>query len=140
MAANPTYDSEGEIPVAARGTGIQTIDGFMTRTPFESQVDLQASYVDQDGRQQTADVHGRHLQPVQQDAQSLGYDQNTQLNAGTPNPDFGKPVNSLLSRHAAAVPGAVQHATRRPVRVLDVRTSPRKMGATSVAPFFIGRR
>ena len=49
MAANPNYSSEGEIPVAARGTGIQTIDGFMTRTPFESQVDFQASYVDHDG-------------------------------------------------------------------------------------------
>src|SRR5947208_4739328 len=34
--------SRGEIPEAARGTGIQTVDGFMTRTPFESQVDLQA--------------------------------------------------------------------------------------------------
>ena len=44
MAANPVYDSSGEIPVAARGTGIQTIDGFMTRTPFESQVDLQAAW------------------------------------------------------------------------------------------------
>jgi hypothetical protein len=27
----------------------------------------------------------------------IGYDQDTQLNASTPNPDFGKPVNSLLS-------------------------------------------
>ena len=31
-------------PTAPRGSGIQTIDGFKTRTPFESQVDLQASY------------------------------------------------------------------------------------------------
>ena len=44
MAANPNYGSDGEIPVAPRGSGIQTVDGFMKRTPFESQVDLQASY------------------------------------------------------------------------------------------------
>jgi hypothetical protein len=30
MAANPVYDSAGEIPVAPRGSGIQTIDGFVT--------------------------------------------------------------------------------------------------------------
>ena len=35
-------------PLAA--SGIQTIDGFMTRSPFESQVDFQASYVGEDGR------------------------------------------------------------------------------------------
>ena len=44
MAANPNYGSDGEIPTAPRGSGIQTVDGFMERTPFESQVDLQASY------------------------------------------------------------------------------------------------
>src|SRR6185436_9279164 len=44
MAANPNYGSAGEIPEAPRGSGIQTIDGFEKRTPFESQVDLQASY------------------------------------------------------------------------------------------------
>src|SRR6185503_1633816 len=38
MAANPNYGSSGEIPEAARGTGIDTVDGFATRTPFESQV------------------------------------------------------------------------------------------------------
>ena len=44
MAANPVYDSAGEIPVTARGAGIQTINGFMKRTPFEREVDLQGSY------------------------------------------------------------------------------------------------
>ncbi len=68
MAANPVYDSPGEIPVAARGTGIQTIDGFMERTPFESQVDLQAAWSLEDLGSQQADVHGRRLQPLQRDA------------------------------------------------------------------------
>ena len=33
----------GEIPDGPRGSGIQTIDGFKTRTPFQSQLDLQAA-------------------------------------------------------------------------------------------------
>ena len=44
FAANPVYDSGGEIPTAPRGSGIQTVDGFKTRTPFLTTVDLQASY------------------------------------------------------------------------------------------------
>jgi outer membrane receptor protein involved in Fe transport len=96
MAANPVYDSEGEIPVAARGTGIQTIDGFLTRTPFESQVDLQAAwaYHMAGNRRLTlmADIFN-----LFNNRQVTSYDQNTELSAGTPNLDFGKPVNSLLS-------------------------------------------
>ena len=36
LAANPNYTNGGEIPEAPRGSGIQTIDGFKTRTPFQS--------------------------------------------------------------------------------------------------------
>src|SRR4029079_11199975 len=36
LAANPNYSNGGEIPEAPRGSGIQTIDGFNTRTPFQS--------------------------------------------------------------------------------------------------------
>ena len=45
IASNPYYTNGGEIPTAARGSGIQTIDGFKTRAPFFSQVDAQAAYV-----------------------------------------------------------------------------------------------
>ncbi len=65
MAANPNYESRGEIPVAARGTGIQTIDGFMTRSPFESQIDLQASYVFTMGTNRRLTFLADVLQPVQ---------------------------------------------------------------------------
>jgi outer membrane receptor protein involved in Fe transport len=96
MAANPVYDSEGEIPVAARGTGIQTIDGFLTRTPFESQLDLQAAWSARVGGKKrltfTADIFNLFNERL-----VTGYDQNTQLNSSTPNLDYGKPVNSLLS-------------------------------------------
>jgi hypothetical protein len=78
MAASPWYDSEGEIPVEARGSGIQTIDGFFTRTPFESQVDLQASYSLKVGGTRKvsflADVFN-----LFNERRTLNYDQNTQL-------------------------------------------------------------
>src|SRR5207244_5228625 len=44
LAANPNYTNGGEIPEAPRGSGIQSIDGFTTRTPFQSEVSLQTSY------------------------------------------------------------------------------------------------
>ena len=100
MAANPNYDTEGEIPEAPRGSGIQTIDGFMTRTPFESQMDLQASYsVKMTGTRRLtllAEVFNLFNQQ-----RVMNYDQNTELNASTENPDFGKPVNTLLSGNPA---------------------------------------
>lgn len=96
MAANPNYSSEGEIPVAARGSGIQTIDGFKKRTPFESQVDFQASYAFRmsERRKLTllADIFN-----LFNERRVLSYDQNTQLTYPNDNPDYGKPVNSLLS-------------------------------------------
>jgi hypothetical protein len=100
MAANPNYDSPGEIPEGPRGSGIQTIDGFKTRTPFESQVDLQASW--------GVNFGGRRRLTFLADAFNLfnqrrvtNYDQNTQLQAGTPNPDFGKPISILFAGNPA---------------------------------------
>ena len=96
MAANPNYGSDGEIPTAARGTGIQTIDGFMKRSPFESQVDLQASYAVRTGGERRitflADVFNLFNQQ-----RITYYSQNTQLDNNAPNPDFGKPVNTNLA-------------------------------------------
>jgi hypothetical protein len=96
MASNPNYTSAGEIPVSPRGAGIQTVDGFMERTPFESQVDLQAAYaLRMSGRQRItfmADVFNLFNQ-----RRVRNYDQNTQLTGGTPNPDYGQPTNSLLA-------------------------------------------
>ncbi|HUK34603.1 MAG TPA: TonB-dependent receptor, partial [Vicinamibacterales bacterium] len=113
MAANPVYDSAGEIPVAARGAGIQTVDGFMDRTPFESQVDLQAAWSLKIGGNRrisfTADVFN-----LFNETRTINYDQDTELTAGTPNPDFGKPVNSLLGGTPAQfqVPRALRVGAR----------------------------
>jgi Carboxypeptidase regulatory-like domain/TonB-dependent Receptor Plug Domain len=96
FAANPNYGSDGEIPTAARGTGIQTIDGFMKRSPFESQVDLQASYAIRTGGERRitflADVFN-----LFNERRITYYSQNTQLDNNVTNPDFGKPVNTNLS-------------------------------------------
>lgn len=96
MAANPNYGSDGEIPEAARGTGIQAVDGFVKRSPFESQLDLQAAYAFRISTQRRltliADVFN-----VFNQRRITYYEQNTQLDNNVTNPDFGKPVNTGLS-------------------------------------------
>jgi hypothetical protein len=96
MAANPNYGSKGEIPEAQRGSGIQTVDGFLKRTPFESQVDLQAAYALQTNgaRRVTflADVFN-----LFNERRVLNYNQNTQLDNGPADPDYGKPISTILS-------------------------------------------
>ena len=99
MAANPNYDSSGEIPEAPRGSGIQTIDGFKKRTPFESQVDLQASWALRMGPRHltfTADAFNLFNQ-----RRITNYDQNTELSASTTNPDFGKPISTIFAGNPA---------------------------------------
>jgi hypothetical protein len=44
LASNPAYDNSGEIPEGARGSGIQTIDGFLTTTPFRTFFDVHLDY------------------------------------------------------------------------------------------------
>jgi hypothetical protein len=94
LAANPNYTNGGEIPTAPRGSGIETIDGFRTRTPFESQVDLQASYnLKVAGTRSltlTADIFN-----VFNQRRTLDYDTWTELTYRTPNPDFGAPVSRI---------------------------------------------
>ena len=96
MAANPNYGSNGEIPTAPRGSGIQTIDGFKKRTPFESQVDLQAAYALQMAGERRvtllADIFN-----LFNERRTLNYNQNTQLNNGPTDPDFGKPISTIFS-------------------------------------------
>jgi len=95
LAANPNYTNGGEIPEGPRGSGIQTFDGFKTRTPFQSLVSLQASYQFRLGGTRNftvlADVFNLfNTQTV------LMYDQWTQLTGPADNPDFGKPVTQVL--------------------------------------------
>ena len=94
LAANPNYTTGGEIPTAPRASGVETIDGFRTRTPFESQVDLQASYNLKlaGARNLTliADIFNLFNQ-----RRTLGYDTWTELSFRVANPDFGAPVSRV---------------------------------------------
>jgi outer membrane receptor protein involved in Fe transport len=110
LAANPSYANGGEIPEAPRGSGIQTVDGFKARTPFESEVSAQASYKLNLGGSRSltllADVFNLF------DSQTvLMYDQWTQLTGPVPNPDFGAPITQVL---AGAPP---QFQTPRQIRL-----------------------
>lgn len=100
LAANPVYDSPGEITTEPRGSGIQTIDGFLTRTPFESQLDLQASWGMKVGARSKLTLVADIFNALNE-RRVTGYDQNSELTAGTPNPDFGKPVSILLAGNPA---------------------------------------
>ena len=88
FAAHPVYIGAGEIPVTRRGGGIQTSEGFRTRTPWTKPVNFGASYQFRTGGSRTllllADVFNLF------DSQTvLTYDNFTELSFGVPNPDFG---------------------------------------------------
>jgi hypothetical protein len=97
LASNPNYTNDGEIPGGPRGSGIQTIDGFKTRTPVQSLVDFQASY--------TLNVTGARRITLLADIFNL-FDQKTTLDydnyidlafSAPVNPDFGTPTSNLFS-------------------------------------------
>jgi Carboxypeptidase regulatory-like domain/TonB dependent receptor-like, beta-barrel/TonB-dependent Receptor Plug Domain len=96
LAANPNYTNGGEIPEAARGAGFQTIDGFKTRTPFESVFNVQASYQFNVGGARNITVLADVFNLF--DTQTvLMYDQWTQLTGPADNPDFGAPITQVLA-------------------------------------------
>lgn len=87
MAANPVTNRRGDIPEAPRGSGIETVDGLETRTPFEWSVDLHADYPIELSRVRlllVLDVFNLF------DARQVtGYDQDTQLGFRVANPNYG---------------------------------------------------
>jgi hypothetical protein len=93
LAAMPGYENGGEIPEAPRGSGIQTVDGFMKVTPWEWTVDLHADYgIKLNDRQQRvvliADVFN-----VTNRQEPTNYDNWTESTFGAVNPDYGQPLN-----------------------------------------------
>jgi hypothetical protein len=89
LAANPVYDTPGEIPETPRGEGFQTEQGFKTRTPFESSIDVHADY--------NFRLFGaRHLTLLADVFNLAGrqgvrdYDDFTETTFGAENPDFGR--------------------------------------------------
>jgi hypothetical protein len=97
FASSPNYTNDGEIPGGPRGSGIQTVDGFKTRTPVQSLTDLQASYtLNLNGARRVtflADIFNLFDQKT-----TLDYDNYTDLSFGAPaNVDFGTPTSNLFS-------------------------------------------
>ncbi|PYR02873.1 MAG: hypothetical protein DMF97_03380 [Acidobacteria bacterium] len=111
LAANPQYTNGGEIPVTARGAGIQTIDGLKTRSPFENQLDVQASYSLNLGgvRKVTflADIFN-----LFNTRRATDYDTWSELSFDTPNPDFGKPISQVVSGPQFQAPRQIRVGAR----------------------------
>jgi hypothetical protein len=93
LAANPVYDSDGEIPEAPRGSGIDTVDGFRERTPWRTGIDLHADYA-------VAPFGGDRRVLLLADVfnvfnrrAALDYDNYTEPAFGVLNPDFGRVID-----------------------------------------------
>jgi hypothetical protein len=96
LAANPAYDSPGEIPETPRGGGFETTGGFRTRTPVESEFSLHADYRLSLGSQRLillADVFNLFDQQA-----VVSYDNYTEQSFSSLNPDFGRPYRYQTPR------------------------------------------
>jgi hypothetical protein len=90
LAGNPAYANAGEIPLTVRGDGIQTVDGFKTRTPVEMAVDFHTDYNFQFGTRRVtllADIFNLFNRRA-----ALNYDNWSEITFGSANPNFGQPV------------------------------------------------
>lgn len=92
LAANPNYGTAGEIPLTRRGGGIQTVDGFRTRTPFEYVLDAHADYTINVGGGQRVVLVADAFNVLDRQA-ATNYDSYVELGNGTPNPNYGFPTN-----------------------------------------------
>lgn len=110
LAANPNYRSAGEIPEGPRGSGFETIDGFRTRTPFFSEVNLHVDYALKLGGARRLTLTGDLFNLFNQQT-VLDYDNFTESAFASPNPDFGQP-RSLVDGPAIQAPFAVRLGVR----------------------------
>jgi hypothetical protein len=112
LTTNPEYGNGGEIPAGPRGSGIQTVDGFMTRTPFQSDVDVQAAYQIRLGADRRltvlADIFNLFNQQIVQN-----YDAWTTLTFGAgPNPNFGQPTSEIIAGPQIQAPRQIRIGAR----------------------------
>jgi hypothetical protein len=109
FAANPAYDSAGEIPMTLRGSGIDTVGnvpgcsdcgGFRVRTPSEIVFDLHADYQIKVGSNQKVVLmaDGFNLLNSQN---PTNFDIGTETGFGVDNPNFGYPSNGVTNAAAS---------------------------------------
>jgi hypothetical protein len=111
LAANPNYANGGEIPTTARGAGLETVDGFKTRTPFLYEVNAQAAYEIKLGGKRmtlTADVFN-----VFNTQTTLDYNTWVEFPIfGTPDPDLGKPISHNVAGPQFQIPRQIRFGAR----------------------------
>jgi len=111
LAAHPIYDGGGEIPLTPRGAGLQTSNGFQTRTPWTRTVNAEASYTLKVGGQSllfVADAFNIfNTQTI------LDYDNFSEIQFGVPNPDFGRAgVSGVLAGQRLTTPRQIRLGVR----------------------------
>ncbi len=90
FAADPVLGRAGDIPEAPRGSGIETEDGFMKRTPSDWSFDIHADYQFPLGGGQLVLVVDVFNLFNSQDP--INYDQNTEIRPQIDNPDYGQRI------------------------------------------------
>jgi hypothetical protein len=88
LAANPAYDSSGEIPETPRGEGFETEDGFRDRAPIESSIDVHLDYALRFGTRRLVLLLDAFNLFDRQGV--LDYDNYTEASFAVPNPDVGR--------------------------------------------------
>jgi len=90
LAANPVYDSPGEIPETPRGAGMQTEQGFRTRTPVQMNFDVHGDYGIRLGARRLVVLADAFNLFNQQ--RVLDYDNYTEISFQVTNPNFGRVI------------------------------------------------
>jgi hypothetical protein len=91
LYANPLYGTI-EIPDNPRGSGIQTVDGLLRRTPFEFLVDARLDYTFKIGKSRRL-LLSIDVVNVLDNQNPTAYDVYHDLAFQVPNPNFGEPVD-----------------------------------------------
>ena len=96
FAALAPYDNGGEIPTGPRGSGIQTIDGFKKRTPFQSELSAHVDYSLRLGSDRRRVVLLADVFNLLNQKTVLDYDNWVERSFAVDNPNFGQPTTSNL--------------------------------------------
>jgi Carboxypeptidase regulatory-like domain/TonB-dependent Receptor Plug Domain len=96
LAANPNYDSSGEIPRTVRGAGFETVDGFRDRSPSEVLVNAHVDYALKFGGRQVMLIADAFNLFNNQEA--TNYENCSEEAFATPNANFGQPVDGCEGR------------------------------------------
>ncbi len=90
FTSNPNYVSGGEIPLQARGSGLDTVDGFKDKSPTEITFDVNADYTIKMGNQRIVLLVAAFN--VFDRQEPTDYDNWDELQLGVPNLDAGLPT------------------------------------------------